>query len=490
MENKSETHESKGTFQSQKKIKNYFTPSVMELIADIISIPISSIIQYWIRFESGLFPKSHYNISDFIPVLLFFLTYWLLIFWLSGLYKNWYIRSPFEELFAIIRVTFIGNFIIFFFTYIDKFESPRMLFLLNFVIIAFVTSFGRTIARRVQRKLRATRKIFIPAIIVGSKDKIIDLNDKIQKAPAWGYKTIGVVYIHKEEYQQRDSDYLDANKTIPILGYVSSLAEIIKATNPKEVLISVEKPNHTLLLRILSICTKYKIIVKIVPDLYDMFTGQVRTLPIYGIPLIEISSKLLTPLQGVIKRTMDIVISLIILILGFPLWLLIAIIIKLESKGPIFYKQPRIGKDGQQFMIYKFRSMVEDADKEGQRWTSINDPRVTKFGKFIRKTHLDEIPQFINVLKGEMSIVGPRPEQPLFVEKYAKLIPYYRRRLLVRPGITGWWQVHYKSHVESKEEILSRLKDDFYYIENISLRLDIEIMIRTIYCIITGHGQT
>jgi exopolysaccharide biosynthesis polyprenyl glycosylphosphotransferase len=271
---------------------------------------------------------------------------------------------------------------------------------------------------------------------------------------------------------------------------VTSLTEIIKAVNPQEVLISVEKPNHTLLLRILSICTKYKIIVKIVPDLYDMFTGQVRTLPIYGIPLIEISSTLLTPLQAVIKRIMDIVISLFVLIVGLPLWLLIAFIIKLESKGPVFYKQPRIGKDGQQFMIYKFRSMVKDADKEGQRWTSINDPRVTKFGKIIRKTHLDEIPQFINVLKGEMSIVGPRPEQPLIVEKYSKIIPYYRRRLLVRPGITGWWQVHYKSHVESKEEIVSRLKDDFYYIENISLRLDIEIMIRTIYCVLTGHGQT
>jgi exopolysaccharide biosynthesis polyprenyl glycosylphosphotransferase len=185
----------------------------------------------------------------------------------------------------------------------------------------------------------------------------------------------------------------------------------------------------------------------------------------------------------------DIAFSFLVIVVGMPLWLLVALIIKLESKGPVFYTQPRVGKNEKIFKIFKFRSMVKDADRQKQKWTSVNDPRVTSFGRFIRKTHLDEIPQFWNVLRGDMSIVGPRPEQPRFVEQFSQEIPYYKRRLKVRPGITGWWQVKYSAHILDTEEIENRLKDDFYYIENMSLRLDIEIVIRTVWCVIAGHGQ-
>jgi len=229
--------------------------------------------------------------------------------------------------------------------------------------------------------------------------------------------------------------------------------------------------------------------VKIEPDLYDIFTGQVRTLPIYGIPLIEISSQLLKPWEAAVKRLFDIVFSLLVIILGLPFWLLFALIIKLESKGPVFYTQKRTGKNGNEFRIYKFRSMFTNIPKEAG-WTVVNDPRVTKFGKFIRKSHLDEIPQFWNVLIGDMSVVGPRPEQPKFVEEFSNEISYYKRRLKVRPGITGWWQIQYQPYELSLEEIKNRLKDDFYYIENMSLKLDIEIVVRTVYCVIKGHGQT
>jgi exopolysaccharide biosynthesis polyprenyl glycosylphosphotransferase len=277
---------------------------------------------------------------------------------------------------------------------------------------------------------------------------------------------------------------------LPSLGDIKSFNEFIGEVKPEEILIAVKSPEHSFLLEIVANCANQNIHVKIVPDLYDFFTGQARTLPLYGIPLIEISTQLLKPWEEAFKRLIDILLSLVIILAGIPLWILIALIIKLESKGTVFFTQQRVGKKGKIFFIYKFRSMIQEADKGGPKWTTIGDTRVTKFGRIIRRSHLDEFPQFWNVLKGEMSLVGPRPEQPFFVQKYSSLVPYYIRRLVVRPGITGWWQIKYTSYEESVEEIESRLKDDFYYIENISLKLDLEIIIRTIFLVFRGHGQT
>ncbi|MFM8439013.1 MAG: sugar transferase, partial [Candidatus Kapaibacterium sp.] len=178
-----------------------------------------------------------------------------------------------------------------------------------------------------------------------------------------------------------------------------------------------------------------------------------------------------------------------VLVIGLPLWILIAVIVRLESKGPALFSQQRIGRNGSVFRIYKFRSMVQDAEKHGQQWTKVGDPRVTRFGYFLRKTHLDEIPQMWNILVGDMSVVGPRPEQPKYVEYFSTHIPYYNRRHKVRPGLTGWWQIKYTSYDESLDEIKNRIRFDFYYIENMSLRLDVEIIVRTAVLMFRGHGQ-
>jgi len=241
---------------------------------------------------------------------------------------------------------------------------------------------------------------------------------------------------------------------------------------------------------IVTLCDTKGITVKIIPDIYDIFTGQVKSLALYGIPLIEISPQLIAPWQKFCKRFIDILLSIIVLVLGFPIWLVIGMIVKLDSKGPVLYKQERVGKNGKIFTIYKFRSMVQNAEKDGPQWARIGDSRVTRFGYFLRKSHLDEVPQFFNILIGEMSIVGPRPERPIFVERFSNLVPYYRRRLKVAPGLTGWNQVRFVTYEETLEEIENRLKDDFYYIENFSLKLDLEIIFRTIFLVIKGHGQT
>ncbi len=206
-------------------------------------------------------------------------------------------------------------------------------------------------------------------------------------------------------------------------------------------------------------------------------------------PLIDIMPELMPEWEKKLKRLMDVLTSLIILIISLPVIIITAIAIKLTGRGPIFFKQERSGMNGNAFKIIKFRSMYEDAEENtGPVWSSKDDPRVTKVGKIIRRVRIDELPQMINVLKGQMSVVGPRPERPFFVEKLSQEIPYYKRRLKVRPGITGWAQVKHK-YDESVEDVKIKLRYDLFYIENMSLRMDFKIIMRTIFVVLFGQGH-
>ncbi len=243
------------------------------------------------------------------------------------------------------------------------------------------------------------------------------------------------------------------------------------------------------MLRVIAACDRLGVTIKIVPDLYQIISGQVKTASIYGFPLVEINPTLMTEWEKRVKRLMDIVISLFLLIISLPIIIITAILIKLDSKGPVLYKQERVGLNGKLFNVLKFRSMVNDAEKQtGPVWAGKDDPRVTKVGRFIRKVRIDELPQMYNVLKGEMSLVGPRPERPKFVEQFAKEIPLYKRRLLVKPGLTGWAQVKHK-YDESIEDVKTKLKYDLFYIENQTLRMDLKILFRTIFVVLLGKGH-
>jgi len=204
-----------------------------------------------------------------------------------------------------------------------------------------------------------------------------------------------------------------------------------------------------------------------------------------------VEPRLLKPWQALLKRAIDIAVSVVVLVGGAPLWALIALLIRLDSPGPALFVQERVGKDGRRFRLYKFRTMVADAEQRA-RWTQLNDPRVTRLGRWLRRTYLDEIPQFWNVLRGEMSIVGPRPEIPYFVERFTQMVPEYARRHVVKPGITGWWQVcrTNRDDAPTEEEVRRRLAMDFYYIENQSLALDLEIMLRTLWRMLRGKGKS
>lgn len=475
---------------SKKARKERISPPVFQFISDIFAVILSFYVQFYITFMSGWI-RDEKNI-EFDAILIagaVVLIYWITIFWLSGLYKNWFIRSPFEEFFSVVRTAFVGCFLVFFFILLDEANpSMRMLFLVFFALVSLSVGIGRFIIRSIQKKARTKGLVAAPTLLIGSAAKIGKLYDDIGKNKQWGFKPVGAVLSDAVEIESLLSKNIDK---LPILGTVEELPGTLKKIKVKEALLSFSdsKQDHGRALKIVANCYDEKIAVKIDPDLYSIFSGQMRTVPIWGIPLIVISPQLLKPWQAFLKRFIDVVFSSLVILAGLPFWVIIGLIVKLGSKGPVFYAQERVGKGSNNFRMYKFRSMANDAEKAGPQWAKVNDPRVTPFGKFLRKSHLDEIPQFWNVLKGDMSIVGPRPERPVFVKKFSKILPEYKRRLILRPGITGWWQVHYTSYAESLEEIEGRLKDDFYYIENISLKLDLEIVIRTVFAVLKGHGQ-
>ena len=452
---------------------------ILQLFSDIMAITLSFILQYVMRFSLGLFKESYYfSYSEFGIGIGIFIIYWLIVFFLSGMYKNWYERSPFDEVWNVIKSVFFGTFIFVFILFYSSGISPRMMFVIYMALLTSLVFFGRYMLRLMQKKLRRKSIIKIPVLLVGTFEKTQLFEEKTRKSVNWGYVSKGIILTSEREY-----DKINSEKKI---DKFEDFDKIIDETNPDIIIISTERPNHEKLIKIVEIARLRNIRVKIEPDLYDIFTGQTKTQFLYGIPLIEISTQLLKPWQSTVKRLFDIIFSALVIIVGFPLWLLTSIAIKIDSAGPIFFVQERVGRNGKPFKIFKYRSMRIN---EGGNWTKVNDDRVTKFGKFIRKTHLDEIPQFINVLIGDMSVVGPRPEQVKFVNQFTEEVPNYARRHLVRPGITGWWQVKYTTYEFSIDEIKNRLKDDFYYIENISLKLDFEIIIRTVWLVLSRHGQ-
>ena len=264
-----------------------------------------------------------------------------------------------------------------------------------------------------------------------------------------------------------------------ILGKVSALAALIQKYEIQEVLIAVPTAEHKYLIRLIDICSEHEVAIKIIPDVFHLITGPVYIDDIQGLPFFGLKEE---PLESTVnrflKRSVDSVVSGIGLVVLAPILLFVALLIKLESKGPIFFKQERVGRDHHVFMMYKFRSMVASAEKHsGPVWAIKEDSRRTRLGGFLRRTSIDELPQLLNVLKGDMSLVGPRPERPYFVDQFKNKIPRYLERHKVKAGITGWAQVHGLRGNTSLEE---RIKHDLYYIENWSLLLDITILLQTV----------
>lgn len=460
------------------------TQKIFLLLIDFLAINSAWGAFFYLRVETGWF-KLLIMPEMILPMLAVYF-YWLIVFTFVGMYRTWFASSRFDEFSTLFKATFAGIFILFFLIYLDDFihgveSSSRILIFIYWFIMLVIVGAGRLIVRSVQRNLLIKGFGRKNAVIVGFNPKAHEVHDQVLEHPALGIDVDAYVAVNPANVGK-------TYKNVRVRGSINELLDVVYKTHSGEVLIALEKEDHDLLVDVISKLENKGIGLKIVPDLYDILSGQARTSQLYGIPLIDIMPELMPEWEKRLKRAMDIVVSLLILIVSLPLGIFIPIAIKIDSSGPVFFRQERIGMNGKIFKIVKFRSMFKDAEKHtGPIWSQKDDPRVTHIGKLIRRLRIDEIPQMYNVLKGEMSLVGPRPERPFFVEQLSEQIPYYKRRLKVRPGITGWAQVKHK-YDENIEDVKIKLRYDLFYIENMSLRMDIKILARTIFVVLFGKG--
>lgn len=458
---------------------------ILILFTDFFAINLAWIVYYILRVQTGWFDLLVMP-AFFLPMLAVYF-YWLIIFTFVGMYRTWFASSRFDELTTLFKASFFGIFVLFFLIFIDDYlhdvaSTTRILIFVYWGLFLLFVGCGRIFIRSLQRNLLIKGYGRKNTLIIGFNKKAHEVHDQIIEHKALGLDVKGYLSLNG---MASEGIY----KNSSVLGPIDDVTSIIDKEDIKEVIIALDKNNSDTLVELIAKCEPKNVGLKIVPDLYEILSGQAKTSQIYGLPLIDIMPELMPEWEKKLKRIIDVIVSSLILIISLPVCIISAIAIKLDSKGSIFFIQERCGMNGEIFKMIKFRSMLSDAEKNtGPVWSQKNDPRITRVGKIIRVLRIDEIPQMYNVLKGEMSLVGPRPERPYFVEMLAKEIHYYKRRLKVRPGITGWAQVKHK-YDETIEDVKIKLRYDLFYIENMSLRMDFKILFRTVFVVLFGKGH-
>jgi len=470
------------TYWTSKRLKAVSNATLV--LVDVLMLVLAFVLGYEAREILPFFarPEGQPQLVSYIPTIILHVATIIIMFYFSRLYHLKRAFSRFDQIRNVVGVVTLGSLLangtLEFFLQNTPLEVsyPRSLFFYVWISSVFLTGIGRELHRSFWVSLRKRGIARDNLLIVGEGSIARDITNKVRKSPDLGYNIVGIVGSREPKGRMLG---------FPFIGQYEDIPRLIDELEVEQVIVALSDAKRNDLVKLITLCQRGRVDIKVYPDIFAYMAGDLNVDDLGGTPLLTVRDIALRGWKLSLKRALDLFGAGIGLILLSPFMMLTVLLIRIESRGSVFYSQVRMGLDGRPFPMIKFRSMRSDAESAGRTWTIENDPRVTRIGRFMRRTNWDEIPQLINVLLGHMSLVGPRPERPMYVRQFRDQIPRYMERHREKAGMTGWAQVN---GLRGDTSIAERTTFDLWYVENWSLWLDIKIIIRTILQTITGSS--